>query len=82
LDQQLPTADIDIADHVVLVGFEPEEESPIVFLRINKQVRKRALKVSAVATKLSIGVEKLKAEFIKVALRCGKRGSFCTFLNW
>jgi len=59
--------DIDVADHVVLVGFEPEEESPIVFLRINKQVRKRALKVSAVATKLSIGVEKLKAEFIKVA---------------
>ena len=59
--------DIDIADHVVLVGFEPEEESPIVFLRINKQVRKRALKVSAVATKLSIGVEKLKAEFIRVA---------------
>ena len=31
---------------VLLVGFEPEEESPIVFLRINKQVRKRALKVS------------------------------------
>lgn len=59
--------DIDIADHVVLVGFEPEEESPIVFLRINKQVRKRSLKVSAVATKLSIGVEKLKANFIKVA---------------
>ena len=59
--------DIDVADHVVLVGFEPEEESPIVFLRINKQVRKRALKVIAVATKLSIGVEKLKANFIKVA---------------
>ncbi|CAB4590099.1 MAG: NADH-quinone oxidoreductase subunit G [Actinobacteria bacterium] len=59
--------DIDVADHVVLVGFEPEEESPIVFLRINKQVRKRALKVSAVATKLSIGVEKLKANFVKVA---------------
>ena len=59
--------DIDVADHVVLIGFEPEEESPIVFLRINKQVRKRALKVSAVATKLSIGVEKLKANFIKVA---------------
>jgi NADH-quinone oxidoreductase subunit G len=59
--------DIDVADHVVLIGFEPEEESPIVFLRINKQVRKRTLKVSAVATKLSIGVEKLKANFIKVA---------------
>ena len=59
--------DIDRADHVLLVGFEPEEESPIVFLRLNKQVRKRALKVSAIATKLSIGVEKLKGEFVKVA---------------
>jgi NADH-quinone oxidoreductase subunit G len=59
--------DIDRADHVLLVGFEPEEESPIVFLRLNKQVRKRSLKVTAIATKLSIGVEKLKGEFVKVA---------------
>ena len=59
--------DIDRADHVLLLGFEPEEESPIVFLRLNKQVRKRALKVTAIATKLSIGVEKLKGEFVKVA---------------
>jgi NADH-quinone oxidoreductase subunit G len=59
--------DIDRADHVLLVGFEPEEESPIVFLRLNKQVRKRALKVTAIATKLSIGVEKLNGEFVKVA---------------
>ena len=57
--------DIDRADHVLLVGFEPEEESPIVFLRLNKQVRKRALKVTAIATKLSIGVEKLHGTFIK-----------------
>ena len=59
--------DIDRADQVLLVGFEPEEESPIVFLRLNKQVRKRALKVTAIATKLSIGVEKLKGDFVKVA---------------
>lgn len=59
--------DIDRADHVLLVGFEPEEESPIVFLRLNKQRRKRALKVTAIASKLSIGVEKLKGEFVKVA---------------
>ena len=59
--------DIDRADHVLLVGFEPEEESPIVFLRINKQFRKRALKVTAVASKLSIGVDKLKGQFVKVA---------------
>ncbi len=59
--------DIDRADQVVLVGFEPEEESPIVFLRLNKQFRKRALKVTSIGSKLSIGVEKLKGEFVKVA---------------
>ncbi len=59
--------DIDLADQVLLVAFEPEEESPIVFLRLNKAFRKRALKVIAIATKLSIGVEKLKGEFVKVA---------------
>ncbi|MEY5030968.1 MAG: hypothetical protein RLZZ334_915 [Actinomycetota bacterium] len=50
-----------------LVGFEPEEESPIVFLRINKQYRKRALKVVSIGSKESIAVDKLKAEFVKVA---------------
>jgi NADH-quinone oxidoreductase subunit G len=60
-------ADIDKADHVALISFEPEEESPIVFLRLNKQVRKRALKVSSISTKLSIASEKLKATFAKVA---------------
>jgi len=59
--------DIDKADQVLLVGFEPEEESPIVFLRINKQFRKRALKVISIGSKESVGVEKLKAEFVKVA---------------
>ena len=59
--------DIDKADKVLLVGFEPEEESPIVFLRINKQFRKRALKVISIGSKESIGVDKLKAEFVKVA---------------
>ncbi len=59
--------DIDRADAVLLVGFEPEEESPIVFLRIHKQVRKRALKVTAIASKLSIGNEKLNANFVCVA---------------
>ena len=59
--------DIDQADQVLLVGFEPEEESPIVFLRLNKQVRKRALKIVSIGSKESIAVEKLKAEFIKVA---------------
>jgi NADH-quinone oxidoreductase subunit G len=59
--------DIDSADHVLLVAFEPEEESPIVFLRLNKNFKKRGLKVTAVATKQSIAMDKLKADFIKVA---------------
>ena len=58
--------DIDKADHVLLVGFEPEEESPIVFLRINKQFKKRALKVTSIGSKESIAVEKLNADFICV----------------
>ena len=59
--------DIDSADHVALVAFEPEEESPIVFLRLNKNFKKRGLKVTSVATKGSIAMDKLAANFIKVA---------------
>jgi NADH-quinone oxidoreductase subunit G len=60
-------SDIDSADHVLLVAFEPEEESPIFFLRLNKNFKKRGLKVTSVATKGSIAMDKLSAEFIKVA---------------
>ena len=63
---KITNADIDRADSILLVGFETEEESPIVFLRVHKQVRKRGLKVTAIASKLSIGNEKLKANFISV----------------
>jgi NADH-quinone oxidoreductase subunit G len=54
-------SDIDKADHVVLVDFEAEEESPIVFLRLYKQVRKRAVKVSTNAPRISRGSHKLGA---------------------
>lgn len=64
---KVTNADIDRADSILLVGFETEEESPIVFLRVHKQVRKRALKVTAIASKLSTGNEKLKADFVPVA---------------
>jgi NADH-quinone oxidoreductase subunit G len=59
--------DIDSADHVVLVGFEPEEESPIVFLRIRKQVRKRALEVTAITPYVSRGFKKLNAKSVLTA---------------
>ena len=67
IGNQTSYRDIDAADQIVLIAFEPEEESPIVFLRINKAVRKKGLKVHAIATKLSIGNEKLKSNFICVA---------------
>jgi NADH-quinone oxidoreductase subunit G len=56
--------DIDKADQVVLLGFEPEEESPIVFLRIYKQVRKRALAVLSDAPFASRGSAKLGAKLV------------------
>ena len=56
--------DIDAADSVVLLGFEPEEESPIVFLRIYHQVRKRGLLVISDAPLTSRGSKKLKAKLV------------------
>ena len=57
-------ADIDTADQVVLVNFEPEEESPIVFLRIHRQVRKRSLAVTSDAPLASRGSKKLNAKLV------------------
>jgi NADH-quinone oxidoreductase subunit G len=65
-----PTAtykDIDKADQVVLISFEPEDESPIVFLRIYKQTHKRAIKVTSIAPFASRGSQKLNAKLIKTA---------------
>ena len=53
--------DIDKADHVALIEFEPEDESPIVFLRLYKQSRKRGLQVTTLASHSSRGSEKLSA---------------------
>src|SRR5688572_12129936 len=58
-------ADLEKAKHVVLAGFEPEEESPIVFLRLRKAVRARKLKVTTVAPFLSKGLRKLNATLVE-----------------
>jgi len=57
-------ADLQAASRVVLVGFEPEDESPMVFLRLRKAVRKHGLKVLTVAAFLSRGSRKLNAELV------------------
>jgi NADH-quinone oxidoreductase subunit G len=59
---QGPTyAELEQAPAVVLVAFEPEEESPIVFLRLRKAATKGSTKVHAVAPWLSPGLSKLGA---------------------
>ena len=58
-------ADIDAAGHVVLVAFEPEEESPIVFLRLRRNVLSHNLTVSTIAPFRSAGSKKLNATVIK-----------------
>ncbi|CAL9459337.1 NADH-quinone oxidoreductase subunit G [Nocardiopsis dassonvillei] len=46
------------APAVLLAGFEPEDESPLVFLRLRKGHRKRGLKVYSVAGHASLGLTK------------------------
>lgn len=56
--------DLEKAPIVLLVGFEPEEESPIVFLRLRKAVRKGSTAVWAVAPYAGAGTEKLNASVL------------------
>jgi NADH-quinone oxidoreductase subunit G len=60
-------ADLESAPVVLLVGLEPEEESPIVFLRLRKAVRKRGLKVIAIAPYTTRGLAKLSATVVMTA---------------
>jgi NADH-quinone oxidoreductase subunit G len=60
-------ADLESASTVLLVGFEPEEESPIVFLRLRKGVRKHGLKVVALAPWATRGLGKLAGRLVAAA---------------
>jgi NADH-quinone oxidoreductase subunit G len=51
--------DLEAAPVVLLAGFEPEDESPIVFLRLRKAARKNNLAVFAVAALASPSLEKV-----------------------
>ncbi|GAA2445443.1 NADH-quinone oxidoreductase subunit G [Actinomadura vinacea] len=55
------------APAVLLAGFEPEEESPIVFLRLRKAHRKGGLKVFSVAPFASRGLQKLGGTLLPAA---------------
>src|SRR6266567_3925754 len=57
-------ADLEQAPAVLLAGFEPEDESPIVFLRLRKAVRRRGLPVFSVAALASPGLVKLSGTLL------------------
>ena len=59
--------DLQNAPAVLLAGFEPEEESPIVFLRLRKAVRKKALQVISVAPFATRSLTKLRGRLIAAA---------------
>lgn len=56
--------DLENAPTVLLVNFEPEDESPIVFLRLRKAALKRGLKVFAVAPFVTAGLAKMKGTLL------------------
>ncbi len=57
--------DLERAPVVLLVGFEPEEESPIVFLRLHKAVRNGKTTVWTVAPYAGAGATKLGARLLE-----------------
>jgi NADH-quinone oxidoreductase subunit G len=57
-------ADLEAAPAVLLAGFEPEDESPIVFLRLRKAARARGLAVYSVAALATSGLAKLSGQLL------------------
>jgi NADH-quinone oxidoreductase subunit G len=63
-DIEVSYADLEAAPAVLLAGFEPEDESPIVFLRLRKAARKRKLAVFSVAPLASPGLAKMSGTLL------------------
>ncbi|MFE7561358.1 NADH-quinone oxidoreductase subunit G [Kitasatospora sp. NPDC057500] len=59
--------DLEAAPVALLVALEPEEESPIVFLRLRKANRNRGLSVFSVAAHASRGLAKLHGALLPAA---------------
>ena len=60
-------ADLESAPVVLLVGFEPEEESPIVFLRLRKAARKNNVPVYAIAPFATRALDKMSGRLLLTA---------------
>jgi len=57
--------DLESAPVVLLVGFEPEDESPVVFLRLRKAARKHGVPIYAVAPFATRSLEKMFGRLLK-----------------
>ncbi|MFC3739642.1 NADH-quinone oxidoreductase subunit G [Paractinoplanes deccanensis] len=57
-------SDVENAGSVVVVGLEPEEECPILFLRLRKGYNRKRLRVTAVAPYLTRGFTKMGASLV------------------
>ncbi|MCA1007903.1 NADH-quinone oxidoreductase subunit G [Rhodococcus hoagii] len=57
--------DLENASAVVLVAFEPEEESPIVFLRLRKAVRTKRAVILSIAPFATRGLEKMSGRLLR-----------------
>jgi NADH-quinone oxidoreductase subunit G len=60
-------ADLERAPAVLLAGFEPEDECPIVFLRLRKAVRDGKTTVYSLAALASLGLTKLSGVLLPTA---------------
>ncbi|WP_020578388.1 NADH-quinone oxidoreductase subunit G [Actinopolymorpha alba] len=59
--------DLENAKSVLLVGLEPEEEAPIVFLRLRKAAMKKGTRIWSVAPYSTRGLDKMKATVLHAA---------------
>ncbi|MBV8927869.1 MAG: NADH-quinone oxidoreductase subunit G [Mycobacteriaceae bacterium] len=59
--------DLESAPIVLLVGFEPEDESPIVFLRLRKAARKNKVQVYSVGPFETRGLGKMSGRLLRAA---------------
>jgi NADH-quinone oxidoreductase subunit G len=60
-------AELETANAVVLAGFEPEEESPIVFLRLRKAFRKHRARIFSLAPFATRGLRKMGGQVLPTA---------------
>ncbi len=71
-------ADLERASGVLLVGLEPEEESPILFLRLRKAARKRGVPLFSVTPFATPSVQKAFGRLLRAAP--GTEAEFCDAL--